>query len=559
MTIDDAFWSPRQQRLRATTLDAQYDRLVESGRIGALRLDWTPGSPEPRPHPFWESDIAKWVEAASYSLATHPDPALEEKVDSVIDALAAAQQPDGYLNVYFTVVEPDARFTDLHDAHELYCAGHLIEAAVAHHRATGKTTLLDVMRRYADLLCEEFGPGGAHEGGYCGHEEIELALVRLFHATGEQRYLRLALAFVDARGTRPFYFELERERRGGSPGFAAVDFPHRDEHPQEFREYNQTHLPVREQSEAVGHAVRAMYLYAGMADLALETGDTGLREACERLWEHLTTKRMYVTAGIGDSRHNEGFTRDHALPNETAYNETCAAIGLVLWASRMTTLSGEARYLDVLERALYNGVLAGVSDDGQRFFYENPLASDGSVRRRDWFECACCPPNLARLEASIGSYLYSAAPGRLAVNLYVASRLRHTMGDATIGIDLRVSGPASGDVELVVSADRPTSWQLMLRVPAWADSARVTVNGEEAGNAIEQGYLRIEREWADGDRVALRFDVPVRRVYADPRVTADVGRVAITRGPFVYCAEGVDLEIPAQDLLLGESTPSPEP
>lgn len=555
--IDDAFWSPRQRRLAEKTLHAQYEQLVATGRIGALRLDWTPESTDPMPHPFWESDVAKWVEAASHVLSQHPDPLLEERVDGVIDLLAAAQQPNGYLNVYFTVVAPGERFTDLHDAHELYCAGHLIEAGVAHHAATGRSTLLDVVRRYADLLCELFGPGGAYEGGYCGHEEIELALVRLFRTTDEPRYLELAARFIDARGTQPFYFERERERRG-TPGFAARDFPHRDEHPQEFREYNQTHLPVREQTEAVGHAVRAMYLYSGMADLALETGDDALLAACERIWTHLTARRMYVTAGIGDSRRNEGFTGDYVLPNASAYNETCAVIGLIQWASRMSVLTGDSRYQDVLERALYNGVLAGVSDDGERFFYENPLSSDGSVRRRDWFECACCPPNLARLEATLGQYIYSADDESIAVELYVGSRLHRRVADAEIGLALETPGPAADAVRLTVTMSAPATWSLRVRVPEWAENARVRIAGEPIDAPREQGYLRIEREWHDGDVVELGFAVPVRRLRASIHVAEDAGRAAVSYGPFVYCAEGVDLPVPAHALVLGEGMPRPD-
>ncbi|ACQ82171.1 protein of unknown function DUF1680 [Beutenbergia cavernae DSM 12333] len=557
VVVEDAFWGPRQQQLRATTLDAQYDQLVATGRIGSLALTWTPGSDEPRPHPFWESDIAKWLEAASYVLGTHPDAALEAKVDGVVAALAGAQQEDGYLNAYFTVVAPGERFTDLRDAHELYAAGHLIEAGVAHHESTGKTTLLDVVARYADLLVSEFGPGGAHEGGYCGHEEVELALVRLYRTTGERRYLDLALAFVDARGTTPHYFDVEQEQRG-TAGFFGAMFPQRGDRRQEFLEYNQSHAPVREQSQAVGHAVRAMYLYSAMADLAAETGDEGLRGACETLWTHLTTKRMYVTGGIGDSRHNEGFTRDYVLPNDCAYAETCAAIGLVFWARRMASLSGSAQYVDVLERALYNGVIAGVSADGQKFFYENPLASDGSAVRRDWFDCACCPPNLARLEASLGSYVYAASADSLAVDLYVGSTVARRLGGADVRLRQSSSSPAGGDVALTVSSSAPAVWSLLLRAPSWARGTAVSVNGEATDAVVgEDGYVTLRREWADGDRVDVAFDVEVRRLYASTHVAADAGRTALAYGPFVYCVEGVDVEAPVHAVVLGDSALEP--
>ncbi|WP_163543167.1 glycoside hydrolase family 127 protein [Occultella kanbiaonis] len=559
VVVHDPFWAPRQEQLRARTLDAQYDQLVATGRLGALALTWTPESDEPKPHPFWESDIAKWLEAASYVLGTHPDPALEAKVDGVIAALAGAQREDGYLNVYFTVVAPGQRFTDLRDAHELYSAGHLIEAGVAHYSSTGRTTLLDVVTRLADLLCDEFGPGGAHHGGYCGHEEVELALVRLYRATGERRYLDLALTFVDARGRQPHYFDLEHDRRG-TPGFFGEMFPQREGRRREFGEYNQSHAPVREQTEAVGHAVRAMYLYCAMADLAAETGDEGLRAACERLWTHLTTRRMYVTGGIGDSRHNEGFTRDHALPNETAYAETCAAIGLVFWARRMAGLTGQAAYIEILERALHNGVIAGVSADGQRFFYENPLASDGTVERADWFDCACCPPNLARLEASLGSYIYATAADAIAVDLFIGSTLTTDVAGSRVELRQDTSGPGGDRVDLTVRTAAPATWSLLVRAPSWSRSVSVRVNGErpDGGSAVDgNGYVALRREWADGDTVEVAFDVDVRRVHASTLVAADAGRVALTRGPFVYCVEGVDVDVPAHAVLLGETTPQP--
>lgn len=557
VAVNDPFWSPRQQQLRTTTLHAQYDHLVSTGRLGALSLTWTPDSGEPTPHPFWESDIAKWIEAASYSLATHPDPDLEAKVDTAIEALAGAQQEDGYLNVYFTVVKPGERFTDLRDAHELYCAGHLIEAAVAHYEATGKTTLLGIMRRYADLLVQVFGPGGQCEGGYCGHEEVELALVRLYRATGERSYLDLALTFLDSRGTEPHYFDLEQQRRG-TPGYFGSIFPQRDRRRTQFLEYNQSHAPVREQTEAVGHAVRAMYLYSAMADVAAETGDDTLWQATERLWQHLTGKRMYVTAGIGDSRHNEGFSHDYVLPNDSAYAETCAAIGLVFWARRMATYSGDARYLEILERALYNGAIAGMSADGLKYFYDNPLSSNGHVARRDWFDCACCPPNLARLEASLGSYAYSLGTDEVAVDLYLGSTLTCRIGGAGVQVEQRVSAPVGGPASFTISTDAEATWDLLLRSPSWAEQMTVRVNGAAVEAVVEAGgYVRLHRTWADGDRVEVDFEVPVRRLYASANVGAAAGRAALAYGPFVYCVEGLDVGVPAHAMVLGEQTPAP--
>ncbi len=565
VAIDDPFWSPRQRILRTTTLHAQYDQLVSTGRLGALALTWTPGSDEPTPHPFWESDIAKWLEAASFALATDPDPELKEKVNTAVAALAGAQQDDGYLNVYFTVVKPGERFTDLRDAHELYCAGHLIEAGVAHFQATGERTLLEVVCRYADLLCEVFGPGGQCEGGYCGHEEVELALVQLARVTGQDKYLGLARTFLNSRGTQPHYFDVERERRG-TEGFFGTLFPHRDRHQTEFQEYNQSHAPVRRQTQAVGHSVRAMYLYSAMADVAAHDGDGELWDATTTLWQHLTQRRMYVTAGIGSSGHNEGFTRDYHLPNDSAYAETCAAIGLVFWARRMATYSGDASYMDIAERALYNGAIAGMSADGTKYFYVNPLSSDGSAHRSDWFTCACCPPNLARLEASLGTYAYSVSRTALHVDLYLGSTLTTEVGGHQVRLRQHVDSPVPERVRFGIDTEADTdtegesSWALRLRMPSWADSATVSVNGQALPVAPDAGgYLTIDRSWAGGDELQLDFSVPVRRVYANTEVSAAAGRTALTYGPFVYCIEGLDVDAPAHSIVLGSEELQPEP
>lgn len=555
VTIDDPFWTPRQVRLRTDTLHAQFRQLVDSGRLRTLSLQWTEGSDEPKPHVFYESDIAKWIEAASLSLASHPDADLAAEVDTAIAALAGAQQPDGYLNAWFTVVDPDGRFADLHDAHELYGAGHLIEAAVAHHRATGSSSLLDVVLRQVDLIDSQFSPGGPLHGGYCGHEEIELALVKLHELTGDPRHLALARTFVDARGTRPWWFDVEAERRGHPGVFGQHGVHPGSSDPLSVPEYRQAHLPVREQTEAVGHAVRATYLYCAMTDLAVLDGDESLQQAVDTLWRHLTTRRMYVTGGIGSSRANEGFTTDHDLPNETAYAETCAAIGLVLWARRLASGPlGSPDHLDILERALYNGALAGVSADGQRFFYENPLASAGDVQRRDWFDCACCPPNLARLEAGLDQIAFTIRPGgtdgavdELGIDLPIGARLRTDLGGAEVTVRIESEGPAGGGLQLTVDSPSPTRWALRVRVPGWAEHAAATLDGEPV--PIE-GDLRIEREWNGTSTVELGWQVPARRLYAHPAVAADVGRVALAHGPFIHCIEGVDLPGPAHAVVL---------
>jgi DUF1680 family protein len=555
VTVTDEFWSPRIRGVREQTLPYQYAQCRDTGRLDALRLTWRPGE-EPVPHPFWESDLAKWIEAASNSLAVDPDPALAFRVDEVIELLAAAQLPDGYLNVYFTVVEPGRRWTDLRDAHELYCAGHLIEAGVAHVQATGKHTLLDVVRRYADHIESVFGPGPGQRRGYCGHPEIELALVRLFRATGSERYLRLAEFFVNERGRQPYYFDEEAARRG-TPGYFGGLFATRDAEPERYREYNQSHAPVREQPEVVGHAVRAMYLYSAMADLAAETGDESLAQAGQRLWRHLTTSRLYLTGGIGSSAGNEGFTSDHDLPNETAYAETCAAIGLVFWAHRMALSNRDRRFTDVLEQALYNGVLSGISLDGTHFFYQNPLASQGGVARQEWFGVACCPPNIARLLTSLRRYVYAQSDRELVVHLYVAGSGQFDVDGSPVWIEQRSDYPWDGAVRLAVAVAEPTRFALALRVPAWCRQPALRVNGApvDLAAALDRGYARIERDWRDGDRVDLDLPMPVERRYAHPAVGADLGRVALTRGPLVYCVEGVDNAVPPDALALPRNAP----
>ena len=355
--IKDTFWSPKLQVNREVTIPAVYQRCQETGRLDAWKLTWRPGQP-PEPHVFWDSDVAKWIEAAAHSLATQPSAKLETLLDELIDTISRAQQSDGYLNTHFTVVHPEWRWKNLRDWHELYCAGHLIEAAVAYFHATGKRKLLDAVCRYVDHIESVFGVQPGQKRGYDGHEEIELALVKLYQATGEKRYLQLAKYFVDERGRQPNYFDVEARERGEDPASYWA----------KTHEYTQSHIPVREQTLPVGHAVRGMYLYAAMADLAVEYNDSDLLTACKRIWRHLVHQRMYVTGGIGSSRANEGHTADYDLPNETAYAETCAAIGLVLFTHRLLQIEPEAIYADVLERELYNGCLSGVSLNGDRFF-----------------------------------------------------------------------------------------------------------------------------------------------------------------------------------------------
>ncbi len=544
VTFEDTFWAPRLHNLREHSLPLMYEQFSKNGHFAAFQGTWT-GEKNPIPYGFWETEVTKWLEAASYSLATHPNPALEKQVDEVIALIASIQQPDGYLNVWFTQVEPEKRWTNLRDWHELYCAGHLIEAAVAHFEATGKRTLLDVVCRYADHIDSVFGPEEGKKRGYCGHEEIELALMKLHRATHEERYLRLAHYFVEERGRQPIYFDDEARARGEDP----------DDFWAETYEYCQAHLPVREQDKVVGHAVRAMYFYSALADLAKELDDHSLLETCERLWQHLTSTRMYLTGGLGSSADNEGVTADYDLPNAAAYAETCAAIGLVFWSHRMLQLSTDRRYADMLERALYNGVLSGLSFDGLSFFYENPLESHGDHHRQTWYRCACCPPNVARLLNSLGSYVYSTTDEDILVHLYVSSTTALYVKGQPITLRQATDYPWDGVIQLHVEPEVPAEFSVSLRIPGWCKEAHLSVNGEDVSVADSQqnGYVRLERLWQSGDRIDLHLDMPVARVYAHPDVSADAGRVALQRGPLVYCLETADNAIPLQRIRLPES------
>jgi DUF1680 family protein len=535
VTFNDAFWAPRIETNRTASLPHIYRKLEETGRISAFDLNFTRPVPSPIVLIFGDSDPAKWIEAASYSLATHPDPELEAKVDAVADKIIGAQQSDGYLNTHFIVTQPEMRWKNLRDWHEMYCAGHLMEGAVAHYEATGQRKLLDSLSRYADHIAATFGRGPDQKRGYCGHPEIELALVKLYHATGNRCYLELASYFVDERGQHsaeyPHYYDIEARERGDDPAkFWAKSY-----------EYCQSHVPVREHQKVVGHAVRAMYLYSAVADLAGENDDPGLLETCDRLWDNLITKRMYLTGGIGPSRHNEGFTEDYDLPDETAYAETCATIGLVMWNHRLLQLEGLGKFADVMERGLYNGFLSGVSLDGTHFLYENPLSSTGNRHHVEWFECPCCPPNVARTIASIGNYFYSTGPDDLWVHLYGGNTAETEIAGRPVKIQQTTRYPWEGAVELVLTLQQPQTFTLRLRVPGWCQSFRLAINGLEQNAQPEaNGYLAIRREWNHGDTITYGMDMPIQTIFANPAVRHLEGRVALQRGPVVYCLEGVD-------------------
>ncbi|MEI9412396.1 glycoside hydrolase family 127 protein [Mesorhizobium salmacidum] len=556
------FWGDRAEAVATRTADILYDRCVEARMLEQIDPDRpSPGivipfhspSPDEAASPgftgstvttqmFWDSDLGKTIETAAYSLYRRKNPELENKIDAVIDMYGRLQQEDGYLSSWYQRIQPGKRWTNLRDCHELYCAGHLIEGAVAYYQATGKRKLLDIMCRYADHIASVLGPEPGKKKGYCGHEEIELALVKLARVTGEQKYMVLAKYFIDQRGQQPHYFDEEARARGADP--KAYHF--------KTYEYSQSHIPVREQDKVVGHAVRAMYLYSGMADIATEYGDDTLRVALDRLWDDLTTKNLYITGGLGPSAHNEGFTSDYDLPNETAYAETCASVGLVFWASRMLGMGPNARYADMMERALYNGSISGLSLDGSLFFYENPLESRGKHNRWKWHRCPCCPPNVGRMVASIGSYFYSLADDALAVHLYGDSTARFDISGVPVTLTQASRYPWDGALEITVEPQAPVAFTLHLRVPGWSSGARLEINGEavDLEELTSDGYAAIRRNWTKGDRVRLDLEMPIERLYANPEVRQDAGRVALSRGPLIYCVEATDNDTSLHRLTL---------
>ncbi|MCM1309256.1 MAG: glycoside hydrolase family 127 protein [Butyrivibrio sp.] len=489
---------------------------------------------------FQDSDIAKWLEGAAYSLLMYPDAELEKRCDEVIELIGSTQHEDGYLNTYFTVKEPGRRWTNLCEAHELYCAGHMIEAAVAYAECTGKKRLLEIMCKMADHIYEHFIAEGA--GGWSGHPEIELALMRLYRCTGEEKYKELALHFINVRGSEGDYFAKEREECqwtvwGNNPWDT---------------EYNQSHAPVREQTKAVGHAVRAVYLYAGMAEAALESGDTTLADACKRLWDSITGCRMYITGAIGSAYEGEAFTEDYHLPNSSAYGETCAAIGLIFFAGRMLKLEHNAKYADVMERALYNCVLAGMELDGTKFFYVNPLEAlpgiSGKARshphtlpvRPKWFSCACCPPNVARLLPSVAEYAWTMDGGTVYSNLFIGGTL--DLGDKLGGkVTVKSGLPYDGRVRYCFEGSLGgINMRLALRLPDWSGHTRIDKNGAPAEYSVQNGYAYIEGPFSDSDVIDVEFDMSAKRVYANANISDDSNKAAVSRGPLVYCAEGAD-------------------
>ncbi len=555
VTIEGAFWKERLETVLSRTVPSQYRQMEAHGIVNSLTL--------PKPVPplriplnrhdfsteiFWDSDVGKWIEAAGYALMHRRDPDIEAKVDHIGELMEQGQLPDGYLNFWYIEREPEKRWTNLRDNHELYCAGHMLEGALAYAQATGKRKILDVMLRYVDHIATVFGPGPGQKKGYCGHQEIELALMKLYRETKDRKHLDLAVYFINQRGNLPHYFDEEAAARGDDPkDFWAKSY-----------EYNQSHTPVRQQKKVVGHAVRAMYMYAAMADIAAETGDDELQETCERLWRDVTSTKLYVTAGLGSSAHNEGFTSDFDLPNDTAYAETCASVALIFWAQRMLHLDLDGKYADVLEQSLFNGSLAGLSRDGENYFYENPLESDGSRRRWVWHPCPCCTMNVSRLVASVGGYFCSTGDNAIAIHLYGGTKISAAVAGRKVVIREQSNYPWSGDIRFEVTPESAQEFAVKLRIPGWANGSKLWVNARPVSvkDNFTAGYVTISRVWQPGDRIRLLLPMPPERIYARPEVRMDAGRVALRRGPLIYCLEQTDNPSqPIPSLRLPRDTP----
>lgn len=513
--IQDNFWSPRLSKHTTATLPVCIDQIEnQTGRMQNF-VNASKGEGEHSGIFFDDSDVYKALEGIAYSLINNPNPELEKKADEWIDKIASAQQPDGYINTFYTLTGQDKRWKNM-DKHEMYCAGHMIEAAVAYYQATGKRKLLDVSIRMADHMMSLFGPG--KRNWVPGHQEIELALVKLYQTTQEEKYLDFANWLIEERG-----------HGHGSKG----DEGHWDP------SYYQDVVPVRELTDISGHAVRCMYLYCGMADVAALKKDTGYVRALDRLWDDVVLRNMYVTGGIGSSKHNEGFTEDYDLPNLDAYCETCASVGMVYWNQRMNQFTGDSKYVDVLERSMYNGALAGVSLAGDRFFYVNPLESNGDHHRQAWYGCACCPSQVSRFLPSIGNYIYGTSDKALWVNLFMGNTTQISLDNKEVTLKQETNYPWDGQVNLTVTSAQPLNKELRIRIPGWCKNYTLSVNGNKVNATKDKGYAVI-KDWKSGDRIALNMDMPVEVVTADPRVKQNVGKRAIQRGPLVYCLEEID-------------------
>lgn len=549
VTVNDLFWKPKIDKVATKTLAACiYQTEVATPRIRNFEKVARKKGEKHEGIFYDDSDVFKALEAMAYSLKNHPSKEMEAKCDEWIDKIAAAQQEDGYLNTFYTLNEPQNRYSDM-SMHEDYNNGHLIEAAVAYYNATGKRKLLDVSIRWADHFDSIFGPGKRH--WVTGHQELELALVKLYRVTQNQKYLKLSNWLLSERGHRL------------AKGYTWTDWKDTG--------YAQDLLPVKEQTQITGHAVRAMYMYTGAADVAALTNDQEYMKAMKIVWEDVVYRNMYITGGIGSAGGNEGFSIDYDLPNEQAYCETCASVGMVFWNQRMNLLTGESKYIDVLERSLYNGALDGLSLSGDRFFYGNPLASRGQHQRREWFGTACCPANIARLVASLGDYVYARSANGLWVNLFVGSETKQVFGKNDVMIRTTTNYPMDGKVSIAIDPVKKARFAMHVRIPGWLQgmispggtylstgssqqTIKFTLNGQPVTATVENGYAVIDREWKKGDQLSFELDMTPLIVQSRNEIKQNEGRVAIQRGPLVYCVEGADNNNKAWNIILPPNT-----
>lgn len=554
--ITDQFWSSRQKLITDVVIPYQESILEDkapgvekSHAFANFRIAAGLEQGEFYGMVFQDSDVAKWLEAVAYSLSIKPDQELEKRADDIIESIAKAQQPDGYLNTYFTIKEPEKRWTNLHECHELYCAGHMMEAAAAYYQATGKDTLLGVMERMSDHIEKRFVT--EQREGIPGHQEIEIGLMKLYHVTGKEKFLKLALHFINERGKDPEYFIRENNNRG---------WKHEILDPYNTK-YNQSFAPAREQRTAEGHSVRAVYMYTAMADLAKVTKDEELFEACQSIWDNIVNKKMYITGGIGSNAEGEAFTIDYDLPNDSVYAETCASVGLIFFAKKMLDIHPSNKYADIMERALYNGVISGMQLDGKRFFYVNPLEVNPGIsgklfgfkhvlpERPAWYQCACCPPNVARLLTSLGKYAWSEEADTIYSHLHIGGRADLDLASIFVESD----SPWEGNVSYTIEPKgNDREFTLSIRIPSYAKNAVFCLNGVQLTDELDirDGYCYIKRVWESKDRITLHYDMPVRRVYSNTRVKENIGCVALLRGPIVYCFEEKDNGSDLQELWI---------
>jgi len=570
ITISDPFLGEYQRLIRDVVIPYQWQALNDnipgaepSHALANYRIAAGQQDGEFYGMVFQDSDVTKWLEAVAWSLCQKPDAALEHTADEVIELLAQAQGEDGYLNTWYSLKEPGLRWTNLAECHELYCAGHLFEAAVAFYNATGKKRLLEIACRFADHINTVFGPNEGQLRGYPGHPEIELALMRLYEVTHEPRYQQLARFFLEERGRQPYYYDIEFEKRGGTWHWDNWG----DAWMVKDKAYTHAHKPLSEQSQAVGHAVRSVYLMTGLAHVARLTHDEEKRQTCLRIWDNMVQRRMYITGGIGSQGIGEAFTSDYDLPNDTAYGESCASIGLMMFARRMLEMEGDAHYADVMERAFYNTVLGGMALDGKHFFYVNPLETHPKsiphnhiydhikpVRQR-WFGCACCPPNIARTLVAIGHYIFTPRPDALFINFYAGSDAQFAVADGDLQLTIAGNYPWDEQVSITCNNPQQVTHTLALRLPEWCENPLVLVNNDIAPGESIKGYWHIRRSWQQGDTVTLRLPMTIRRIYANPKVRHAAGKVAIQRGPLVYCLEEADNGAELHNLALPYDSP----